>query len=63
MLLVDEEAVAESSLEFTSVATSKVPFTSNAESATASKTNDNRRSFAEATVWQLMFPSALSRRA
>ncbi|KAK1933786.1 Sulfite reductase [NADPH] flavoprotein component [Phytophthora citrophthora] len=65
---VDEEAAAAKPLlEFTSVATSKVPFASSAESAIASKTNGKRRSFAEVsretkTAWQLMFPSAFDAR-
>ncbi|KAG7379058.1 hypothetical protein PHYPSEUDO_009101 [Phytophthora pseudosyringae] len=66
---VDEEAAAAKPLAaFSSVATSKVPFASSAESATTlSKANGKRRSYAEVsretkTAWQLMFPSAFEAR-
>jgi sulfite reductase (NADPH) flavoprotein alpha-component len=62
----DVEEPASPLTAFTSVATSKVPFASNAESATKTN-NGKRRSFAEVsretkTAWQLMFPSAFEAR-
>ncbi|GMF51043.1 unnamed protein product [Phytophthora fragariaefolia] len=62
---VDEKVAAQPLTAFSSVATSKVPFASSADSASvASKTAaGKRRSYAEVsretkTAWQLMFPSA-----
>ncbi|KAE9290637.1 Sulfite reductase [NADPH] flavoprotein component [Phytophthora fragariae] len=65
---VDEKAATQPLTAFSSVATSKVPFASSAESVSAaSKAAGKRRSYAEVsretkTAWQLMFPSAFEAR-
>ncbi|KAG6610808.1 Sulfite reductase [Phytophthora cinnamomi] len=65
---VDEKVAAQPLTALSSVAASKVPFASSAESVSAaSKAAGKRRSYAEVsretkTAWQIMFPSAFEAR-